>query len=86
MSEPERTAFLARFVPEGSIEVADDEEIELASDSPDEIEFDGESFDVGEAVAQSLGLAINPYAEGPRADAVRPARPDAPGCGDPVPR
>jgi uncharacterized metal-binding protein YceD (DUF177 family) len=62
-----------RFVPEGSIEVADDEEIELASDSPDEIEFEGESFDVGEAVAQSLGLAIDPYAEGPNADAVRRA-------------
>lgn len=61
-----------RFVPLGSLAAAEeDEEIELDSSGPDEIEFDGESFDIGEAVAQSLGLAIDPYAEGPNADAVR---------------
>ena len=59
-----------RFVPEGSLDT-DTEEIELSSDDADEIEFDGESFDIGEAVAQSLGLAIDPYAEGPTADAAR---------------
>lgn len=59
-----------RFVPEGSLDTVE-EEIELASDGADEIEYDGESFDIGEAVAQSLGLAIDPYAEGPTADAVR---------------
>lgn len=48
-----------------------DEEAELLSDEPDEIEFSGDMFDAGEAVAQSLGLAIDPYAEGPNADAVR---------------
>jgi hypothetical protein len=30
-------------------------------------------FDLGEAVAQTLGLAIDPYAEGPNADAARKA-------------
>lgn len=59
-----------RFVPAGTLRAAE-EEIELAPDEPDEIEFAGDSFDVGEAVAQSLGLAIDPYAEGPNADAVR---------------
>ena len=59
-----------RFVPAGTL-AHTEEEIELASDSPDEIEFDGDSFDLGEAVAQTLGLAIDPYAEGPDADAVR---------------
>lgn len=59
-----------RFVPAGTLET-DGEEIELASDGPDEIEFAGDSFDLGEAVAQGLGLAIDPYAEGPNADAVR---------------
>lgn len=59
-----------RFVPLGSIAPSEDE-IELASDSPDDIEFEGKSFDLGEAVAQSLGLAIDPYAEGPGADQVR---------------
>ena len=64
-----------RFVEEGRIDPAlsEDEEIEieLSGDELDEIEFAGESFDLGEAVAQSLGLAIDPYAEGPNADAAR---------------
>ena len=59
-----------RFVPASTIEPTE-EEIELASEEPDEIEFEGDSFDLGEAIAQSLGLAIDPYAEGPGADAAR---------------
>ena len=59
-----------RFVPEARV-VDPDEEAELPGDEPDEIEFSGESFDLGEAVAQSLGLAIDPYAEGPNADTAR---------------
>lgn len=47
------------------------EEIEFTSDAPDEIEYDGAAFDIGEAVAQSFGLALDPYAEGPNADAAR---------------
>lgn len=60
-----------RFVPVGTLSIADEDEVELDSDGPDEIEYDGESIDVGEAIAQSLGLSIDPYAEGPNADAVR---------------
>lgn len=54
---------------------AADEEIEIAleADDCDEIEYAGDMFDLGEAVAQSLGLAIDPYAEGPGADAARRA-------------
>lgn len=59
-----------RFVPAGTL-APSDEEIELASDAPDEIEFAGDAFDLGEALAQSLGLAIDPYAEGPGAHAAR---------------
>lgn len=59
-----------RFVREAR-SVGEDEEAELPGDEPDEIEFSGDSFDAGEAVAQSLGLAIDPYAEGPNADAAR---------------
>ena len=59
-----------RFVPEAR-RINPDEEAELPGDEPDEIEFTGEAFDLGEAVAQTLGLAIDPYAEGPNADAVR---------------
>ena len=59
-----------RFVPQARA-VDPDEEIELPADEPDEIEFTGDHFDLGEAVAQSLGLAIDPYAVGPGAEAVR---------------
>ncbi len=59
------------FVPAGSLDAGEDEEVELDSDGPDEIEYEGETIDAGEAVAQSLGLAIDPYAEGPKAEAVR---------------
>jgi len=62
-----------RFVPSGSPVEDEDMEIELESEELDEIEYDGESFDLGEAVAQSLGLSIDPYAEGPNADAARQA-------------
>ncbi len=50
-----------------------DIEVELSGDDCDEIYFTGDTFDLGEAVAQSLGLAIDPYAEGPDADAARKA-------------
>lgn len=63
-----------RFVDEADM-IADEEdpeiEIELSDDDCDEILFSGDVFDLGEAVAQSLGLAIDPYAEGPEADAAR---------------
>ena len=59
-----------RFVQEAR-SVDPEEEAELPADEPDEIEFTGDAFDVGEAIAQSLGLAIDPFAEGPNADAAR---------------
>ena len=62
-----------RFVPRAdpAPEASPDEEIELESDQLDEIEYDGSAFDLGEAIAQSLALAIDPYATGPDADKVR---------------
>lgn len=60
-----------RFVPAGAVPEVPDAEIELDPNELDDIEYSGDSFDLGEAVAQSLGLAIDPYAEGPNADAVR---------------
>ena len=62
-----------RFVEENTRVPTPDEEIELEADDCDEIEFSGDMFDLGEAVAQTLGLAIDPYAEGPNADAARAA-------------
>lgn len=64
-----------RFVEDSGRPMTEDEalEIELEADDCDEIAFTGEMFDLGEAVAQTLGLAIDPYAEGPNADAARSA-------------
>ena len=61
-----------RFIPATDAPmVPTEEEIEITEDECDEIDFTGERFDLGEAVAQSLGLAIDPFAEGPEADRVR---------------
>ena len=62
-----------RFVDEALRPASEEEEIELEADDCDEIAFAGDMFDLGEAVAQTLGLAIDPYAEGPNADAARKA-------------
>ena len=56
------------FVPEREIT---EEEIELEEGDLDEIPYAGTSFDLGEAVAQSLALAIDPYLTGPDAERVR---------------
>ena len=64
--------FELRFVPAGErAKHGPDEEFELAADDLDEIEYEGEAFDIGEAIAQELALAIDPYREGPDADRVR---------------
>jgi uncharacterized metal-binding protein YceD (DUF177 family) len=57
-----------RFVPERDVTEA---ELELTESELDEIPFAGTAFDLGEAVAQSLALAIDPYAVGPDAERVR---------------
>lgn len=59
-----------RFVP-ASERRRDEDEIELEAADCDEIEYDGTTFDIGEAIAQSLSLAIDPFATGPEADQVR---------------
>lgn len=62
--------FALRFVPAPGKHTPD-EEIELSEEDCDEIEYSGTSFDMGEAVAQSLGLAIDPFAAGPQAEQAR---------------
>jgi uncharacterized metal-binding protein YceD (DUF177 family) len=59
-----------RFVP-AAIGHRPDEEVELDARELDEIEFRGTSVDLGEAVAQSLALAIDPFATGPDAEEAR---------------
>lgn len=58
-----------RFVAESSHHP--EEEVELTGRDCDEIEYAGDQFDLGEAVAQSLALAIDPFAVGPQAETVR---------------
>lgn len=59
-----------RFVAAGEAH-RPDEEVEIALDDCDEIEFSGTMIDIGEAVAQSLALAIDPFAVGPNAEEAR---------------
>lgn len=64
-----REALSFRFVP--TRHGQPDEELELDANDLDEIEYTGSGFDVGEAVAQSLALAIDPFAVGPDAERAR---------------
>jgi uncharacterized metal-binding protein YceD (DUF177 family) len=63
-----------RFVPEADYEAAMQaagDEVELAADDLDTIAYLGSTLDLGEAIAQTLALEIDPFAEGPGADAAR---------------
>jgi hypothetical protein len=60
--------FALRFVPETESAAT---EVELEARELDEIPYSGTAFDLGEAVAQSLALAIDPYAVGPNAERAR---------------
>jgi len=62
--------FALRFVPEGA-DLSAEEEIELTAEELDEIVMDDTQFDLGEALAQTLALAIDPYAVGPNAEKAR---------------
>ena len=70
--------FTVRFTP-ALTAAASEEEVELAAEDLDAMEYDGTTIDVGEAVAQSLALAIDPFAVGPQAEAARKAA----GLGEP---
>ena len=59
-----------RFVPTRPAQRVE-AEIELAADDCDEIEYSGTAFDLGEEVAQSLAVAIDPFLVGPSAEEAR---------------
>ncbi len=59
-----------RFIPARAAARVETE-IELAADDCDEIEYTGTAFDLGEEVAQSLAVAIDPFAVGPMAEEAR---------------
>ena len=56
-----------RFIPEPL--VGADAEIELEANDCDTMFYEGQGVDLGEAVAQSLGLALDPYPRSPDAQA-----------------
>lgn len=57
-----------RFVPEDA-PIAEDE-IELGADALDTLPFDGGAVDLGEAAAETMALALDPYPRAPGADDV----------------
>jgi uncharacterized metal-binding protein YceD (DUF177 family) len=60
------TPFAIRFLPD-SVEPTD--EIEIDGDDYDTVVYTGESIDMGEAIAETLALALEPYPRSPDADA-----------------
>jgi uncharacterized metal-binding protein YceD (DUF177 family) len=65
-----REPMTLRFVPASELNVFD-EEIEIDAAECDEIPYSGTRIDLGEAIAQSLALAIDPFLTGPEAEAAR---------------
>ena len=61
-------AFAIHFLREQT-ETADIDEIEFDEDELDVAEFDGAAVDVGEAVAQTLALSLDPFPRSPAAEA-----------------
>ncbi|CAN5385260.1 hypothetical protein BH09PSE4_BH09PSE4_05200 [soil metagenome] len=57
--------FDLRFIPEP--DAPDDDEIELSEDSCDVVFFTGGAIDLGEAAAETMALALDPFPRGPRA-------------------
>ncbi len=62
-----------RFVPLKAAPARADDALELTAEELDEITFAGASFDLGEEIAQSLALALDPFPCGPNADRFRKA-------------
>ncbi|MFA6116718.1 MAG: DUF177 domain-containing protein [Sphingomonas sp.] len=63
VDEPVALRFVAGDKPEG-------DEIELSEDALDTMSFDGAAIDLGEAAAETMALALDPFPRGPNAAAV----------------
>lgn len=62
LDEPIHIRFIA--------EPTDSGEFELEADDCETMFHDGQTIDLGEAIAQSLGLALNPYPRSPEAEKI----------------
>ncbi|HEV2866649.1 MAG TPA: DUF177 domain-containing protein, partial [Allosphingosinicella sp.] len=58
------------FRPQPQASGTDDDEVELSETELDVVFYDGPSVDVGEAVAETLSLSLDPYPRAPGAEAV----------------
>lgn len=65
IAEPFDIRFIARVTT-----LPEQEEIELAPEDCDVVEYENGEIDLGEAVAQTLFLLLDPYPRGPNADAI----------------
>ena len=71
VAEQVREAFMIRFMPEGEEETqGNEDEIEIDADGIDIVTYADERIDIGEAVAETLALAVNPFPRAPHADTV----------------
>jgi len=64
-----REGFTFRFIPDDQ-ETVDQppEEIEIHADECDVLTYSGNRIDIGEAIAETLALAVSPYPRSPNAD------------------
>ncbi|MBA3525616.1 MAG: DUF177 domain-containing protein [Sphingomonas sp.] len=67
VSEHVDEPFEISFLP-APVDGAPDAEIELGADDCDVVFYDGQAIDLGEAIADTLALAIQPYPRSPRAE------------------
>lgn len=66
-----REAFAIRFVPEDEdLAHGNEDEIEIDADGIDIVTYANERIDIGEAVAETLALAVNPFPRAAHADTV----------------
>lgn len=77
--QPVAEAFSVQFVPAGT--EAPDDDLE----APDQIPYDGGAIDVGEAAAQQLALALEPFPRAPGVDTPGPGEPDDDDDAEPKP-
>lgn len=63
------TDFTLRFVRDDA-QPGEGEELEIDAEDCDTIDYDGQVIDIGEAVAETVALAMTPYPRSPNADAL----------------
>jgi len=68
VAEEVRDDFTIRFLPEETADADPEGEIELDAEECDTLPYAGERIDMGEAIAETLALVVNPYPRSPDAE------------------